>query len=211
MKKLLYLLFLILVPNILFSQLEIGLKTGINMCHAKYIDEAKDNLVKPYRKLKPGLAGGIVLHHQLNKILSVQAEILYTQKGLKFEQLPFSKTKNTMNYLELPFSGHYTLFNNGISSFKTLIGGYAAYWLYGNYKREDLSTGEILSEKVDFNNEDYTYNRIDAGVLGGIVYKYNRTSLFLRYSHSMSGSSEDNADDLTNRVITGGIIIDILH
>ena len=85
------------------------------------------------------------------------------------------------------------------------IGGYVAYWIDGKYKQKDLTSGEIVNLKVDFKNPDYKYNRIDAGILAGIVYKVKKTSFFLRYTHSMSGSSQINADALTNRVVSFGI------
>ncbi len=208
MNKLILILFTyILFPGILFSQTSIGIKTGINLSQAKYLDDVDEELVKPYRKLKPGFVAGFVLNMKLNKVLSVQAEVLYSQKGLKFEQIPYTKSVNSMNYIEIPISGHYNLTRSKLTSFDVYIGAYGAYWIDGKYKQEDLSTGEIVNLKVDFKNPEYKFNRIDAGILAGIVYEVKNTSFFLRYSHSMTGSSQINADALTNRVMSFGINI----
>ena len=188
-----------------FSQTYFKIKTGLNLSKAVYLNDANDALIKPVRKLKPGFTGGIALHQFLNKVLSVQAEILYSQKGLKTEQIPYATTYNTMNYIEIPISGHYSLMKEKHSYFNIYIGGFGAYWTDGKYKRKDYYTGEISSVKVDFNNPDYTYSRIDAGILAGAVYNINKLDFFIRYTYSMTGSSEYNADALSNKTISVGI------
>ena len=204
-KRILIFLIFILFPGIVFSQISIGLKTGLNLSYAKYSDKDADVLVKPYRKLKPGFVSGIVLNSKLNKVLSVQTEVLYSQKGLKFEQLPYNKIVNTMNYIELPISGHYNFSARKDASFNFYIGAYAAYWIDGKFKKDDLTSGEKFVDTVDFDNPEYKFNRLDAGILAGIVYKVKKTSFFLRYTHSMTGSSELNVDALTNRIVSFGI------
>ena len=207
MKNLILILASLCINCYTFSQASFGIKTGLNLSHAKYLDDADDQMVKQYRKLKPGFVAGFVLNMQLNKVLSVQAEILYSQKGLKFEQIPYNKTINSMNYIELPISGHYNLHRSKSTAFDVYIGAYGAYWIDGKSKKDDLTTGELSVDKVDFQNQDYKYNRIDVGILSGIVYKVKKTSYFLRYTHSMTGSSQINADALTNRLVSFGINI----
>ncbi len=206
MTKLFFLISLCLfLPFWSFSQNYLKIKAGMNLSKAVYLNSDKDALIKPFRQLKPGIIAGIALQQSVNKILSVQAEFLYSQKGLKTEQIPFAITTNTMNYIEIPISGHYSLIKTRHSYFNIYIGGFGAYWLNGKYKREDYYTGEISSEKVDFHNPDYTYSRIDAGILAGAIYNINKIDFFLRYTHSMIGSSELNADALRNNVFSFGI------
>ncbi len=188
-----------------FSQTSFKIKTGLNLSKAVYLNSSKNDLVKPVRKLKPGFSGGIAIHQFINKILSVQAEILYSQKGLKTEQIPFATTYNTMNYVEIPISGHYSLIKNKYSYFNIYIGGFGAFWTDGKYKREDYYTGELTVDKIDFHNPDYSYSRIDAGIFSGIVYNIKKIDFFLRYTYSMTGSSEFNTDALSNKVISFGI------
>ena len=189
-----------------YSQTSIGIKTGINLSKAVYLNDYSDELVSPFRQLKPGLICGIVIHQSLNKILSVQAEVLYSQKGLKTKQVPHNSTINSMNYLELPLTGHYSIVKNRHSSFDLYIGGYSAFWTGGKYMITDYQTNEIIkNEKVDFNNPDYKYSRIDFGLISGAVFKAQKTDFFIRYTHSMTGSSQINTDAFSNRVISVGI------
>lgn len=194
-----------LFNTVLFSQTSYKIKAGLNLSKAVYLSQNSENLIKPVRKLKPGFVAGFLIHHKLNKILSVQAEILYSQKGLKTKQEPHNKTINTMNYVEIPLSGHYSLFQNSFSSFDVYIGGYAAYWTDGKYKKTDLSTSETTKIKVDFNSSEYKYSRIDYGILSGLVYHFGAADFFARYTHSMSGSSSENTDAISNKVFSVGI------
>jgi len=193
------------LPFFGFSQSCLKIKAGMNFSKAVYLNSEGDALIKPFRQLKPGIVAGIALQQSVNKILSVQAEILYSQKGLKTTQAPYNTTINSMNYIEIPISGHYSLMKSKHSYFNLYIGGFGAYWLNGKYKREDWYTGEIISEKVDFHNPDYTYSRIDAGILAGAIYNIKNIDLFIRYTHSMTGSSELNTDALKNKVFSFGI------
>ncbi len=192
------------------SQTSFKIKAGINFTKAVYLNSEKDALIDPIRQLKPGIITGITVHQFINKVISVQGEILYSQKGLKTTQIPYATTINTMNYLEVPISGQYSIMKTKYSYFNVYIGGFGAYWLNGKYKREDYYTGEISSEKVDFHNPDYTYSRIDAGILAGVIYNIEKFDFFLRYTHSMTGSSELNADALSNRTFSFGINYNIL-
>lgn len=188
------------------AQTSIGIKSGINFSKAIYLNEYNEELIKPIRQLKPGFIGGIVIHQSLNEILSVQAEILYSQKGLKTEQIPHNTTINSMNYIEIPLTGHYSIVKNRHTSLDLYVGGYSAYWIGGKYTITDYQTNVILkNEKVDFTNPDYTYSRVDFGLLLGAVYKAKKIDYFIRYTHSMTGSSEFNTDAISNRVISAGI------
>ncbi len=205
MKLILSIFFLVIINVDLFSQVSLGIKAGVNLSKAVYLNEYNEQLVAPIRKLKPGFVAGFILNQKLNEVISVQAEVLYSQKGLKTKQTSLSRYINSMNYIEVPLSGHYSISYNKHSNFNIYIGGYGAYWTDGKYKRYDLITSEITKIKIDFNNTDFIYNRINAGVLFGFVYKINNFSYFIRYTHSMIGSSQKNADALSNRVISFGM------
>ncbi|NPA44727.1 MAG: PorT family protein [Chlorobi bacterium] len=197
--------FLIVVNTSLLSQTSFGIKAGLNLSKAIYSNEYNEQLVDPIRKLKPGIVAGFVINHQLNEVISVQAEVLYSQKGLKTEQASLYKYVNSMNYIEIPFSGQYSIIQNKYSKLSILIGGYGAYWTDGKYKRTYLITSETTSYSVDFNSEDYEYNRIDAGIFIGTEFTKEQIEFFIRYTHSMLGSSKENADALSNHVFSIGI------
>ncbi len=187
-----------------FSQTDFGIKTALNLCKVKYANSVIDNVMKPLKKVKPDIAAGLFVSTELNKILTVDAEVLYTRKGLKYYQLGFSQGVNSMNYIEVPVSGGYNVFLNRKTILNVYIGGYYAFWLNGKYKSTDLRTLETYITKVDFKNPDWEYNRHDAGLLFGMRLKNTKGKAYvdLRYTHSMLTSSSTVADGIYNRLIT---------
>ncbi|NPA68706.1 MAG: PorT family protein [Chlorobi bacterium] len=206
MKTSLLILFMSFFAIISSAQTFFKIKTGINFSRPVYAYDFNNKLTEDYKKNKTGFCGGFVLHHFFNEILSVQAELLYSQKGLKIVQNPYGTTINTMNYIEMPVSGQYSLFKTKNTFLNIYIGGYTAYWISGAYKITDYYTGETVSTKVDFNNADYSYERIDAGISAGLSYRFNdNAELYLVYSHGMIESAKENVDGFLNRLFSFGI------
>ncbi len=201
---------LTLLTYILCGQTTFGIKTGLNLTKAVYLEKDIDELVKPYRKLKPGVAAGICVVQKLNPVMNVEADLLYSQKGLKFIQEPYRKSINSMNYLELPISGQLKLTGNKSTRLYAELGGFAGFWLYGRYIYTDMATNQTSAVNVNFKDEYYQYSRIDYGVLTGLICDFKKTSVSFRYTHSLTGSSELNADALSNKVFTTSLIIKVI-
>ncbi len=206
MKKLKVLILLLFAVSLSgYSQTYFKIKLGMNMSKGVYLNKKIDQIVKDIRRQKPGIAAGFALHQIINKVLSVQAELLYSQKGLKTKQVPFATSINTMNYLTLPITGHYSVFKTRNSAINLYIGAYGAFWTDGKYKRIDYYTKASEVKKVDFKNPKYAYSRIDFGILTGMLYNIKSFDFFLRYTHSMTGSSKSNTDAISNRVFCFGV------
>ena len=202
MKKIIVLFIVLFTFSKTEAQVTFGIKSGLNLSIAEYLDESKNELIKPYRKLKPGLIAGAFINISLNKILSIQTELLYSQKGLKFIQEKYNKKViNTMNYVVLPITGQYKIYLTKYDFISIYIGGFVAFWTDGKNKATSLLSGETVAVNVDFSNEFYKYSRFDAGLLGGASYKFNKKfGIDLRYTHSRLSSSEEYADGISNRV-----------
>lgn len=203
-RKIIIALILVIFFSKISAQVSFGVKTGLNLSLARYLDESKNELIKPHRKLKPGLVAGVFANISLNKILSIQTDLLYSQKGLKFIQEAYNnKVINTMNYIEVPITGNYKIYFSKYNFISVYFGGYVAFWTDGKYKSISLLTGESSSENVNFNSEFYSYSRFDAGLLGGVSYKLgSNVGIDLRYTHSKLSSSQEYADGISNSVIS---------
>ncbi len=202
MKRNLLLIFFLAVSLNIFSQTTFGIKAGLNLCIAKYANNDINERIRPHRKLKPGFAAGLFLNHSLNDVISLQAEILYAQKGLKYTQEGHGEGKNTMNYIEVPVLGQYNFELNRQSEFNIFLGGYASLWTDGKYIYTSNDPYEKETDKVDFKSKDYKYNRIDAGFIGGVSFQIARVVIDLRYTHSVISSSQEVADGKLNRVFS---------
>jgi len=178
-----------------------GITSGLNLSKAVYLEPENEQIIKDYRKLKPGFNFGIFLIQKLNPIISVEIKVLYSQKGLKMVQKPFHKTLNTMNFLEFPFSSQFKLFPNKNNSIYLEFGGFVSYWTDGKYKEYDMNNAVLQNVKVDFYNKTYEYSRIDYGVLFGLNYQQSGYLLSFNYHHGLAGSSKNSADALSNRTL----------
>lgn len=188
------------------SQTFFGFKLGLGFSNVKYEDSYKNEIISPYKKIRTTILSGIVLNYSLNKIISVQPEINYFQKGFRFKQLAYSQGKSIMNYIEVPVLGKYNIIQDSKRAFQAYIGGYSAYWLFGKYISTEFSTGIKSKNKVDFKDETFQYNRVDAGLVFGFSYEFRqkkrRSSIDIRYSHGMISSSKVEADALLNRTFS---------
>ncbi len=182
-------------------------RTGLNLAYLEYLDEDANALIKEIRRAKPGLLIGLSATVRLNPVLSVDAALVYTQKGLRYVQEPIKKGRNTMNYLEIPVSGHITSFNKHKQFWDIFIGAYAGYWTDGKYIVTDNLTGITTKTAIDFNNENFAYNRTDVGFhIGGSIYPKNKNWVFdLKYAHGFANMARKATDETEHRVITLGL------
>ncbi len=192
--------------GILNAQTFAGFKTGLNISNVKYADSRKNDLVSPYKKTRKVPIVGVVLNYSMNKIISVQPEIIFSPKGFKFKQPLYSEGKSVMDYLEIPVIAKYNIIAKRDKALSPFIGGYAGFWLYGKYVSTNYYTGNKTTVKVNFKNQTIKYNRVDAGLVLGISYDFKQkkriSNIELRYSHSMLGSSKETADALLLRTLT---------
>lgn len=99
--------------------------------------------------------------------VGVQAEILYMQKGVKFEH-GSDYWKQTNNYLELPIMLKVNLGPDFLKVFLN-AGGYVAYWLSGtaegSYNGETETTDYEFDDSYD--DDGIKDNRLDYGIAFG--------------------------------------------
>jgi hypothetical protein len=210
MKQFIFLFTLICISSYSFGQFNLGIKTGFNLSKAVYLNDYNEELIQAIRKLKPGFSGGIFFRQTMNKVLSVEADILYSQKGLKTKQIPYNISVNTMNYIEIPVTGQYQITADNYRSLNISVGGFVAFWTDGKYKRTDLETSETEITKLNFYSTEYSYSRIDAGIIFELILRHKKSDLFVKYTRSMTGSAQDNTDALSNYVFSIGINYKIL-
>jgi hypothetical protein len=185
------------------SQISFGIKYGINLTSVKYEESTSEKLMKPYKKIKFGLLFGGEAEIKINRVLVLDIDLIYTQKGLKYSQPGYSEGKIKMNYVEMPFAGKYLIGSPKKNPFGIFVGGYFAYWLNGKYLKTDFKTGSKQNEAVDFNSPDHQYNRTDIGFYTGISKKISRRWIFdLRYTHGMFSSARNGTDALLSRVVS---------
>ena len=204
--KLFFITCFIIISVNSFSQISIGFKNGLNFSNVKYDDLKTEKLIKDYKKIKSGVNLGIVSLYRMNPILSLQLEINYSQKGYKYNQIQYIKGKKKINYLEIPFFGKYKLNKSKINILNFYLGGFFAYMINGKDVFTEYPSTEKRTNKFDFNNPNYKYNRIDFGANIGFNFEYiskkRISQVDIRYTHSLVADSKEVADALLSRVFT---------
>ncbi len=158
MKRLLILLVLV-VAGFTVSAQGLQPKVGINF------SSVSGDLEDASKVALPGLNFG--LGFASTGPVGIQTEILYMQKGAKFEHGEYF-IKQVNNYLELPVMLKVNLGPDFLKVFLN-AGGYVAYWLSGT--AEDNLSGETLTTDYEFDDsyddDGVKDNRLDYGVAFG--------------------------------------------
>jgi Outer membrane protein beta-barrel domain len=181
-----------------FAQVSIGVKGGANFAT---VQSAIKLPVTPNFKSIQNYTAGIVLDIPLNRSFSVQPEVNYTTKGFGFEEsrdlnvfnvpLPLGvKTKNYVNYLEMPLLLKYKI-GNDIAKAYIAAGPTFGYALNGEYVGTASVLVNVNAFKTPMNFSQLNYQRLDIGAtvgVGGEIATGNVGALFVeaRYQHGLS-------------------------
>ncbi len=190
MKKILLTLITIIAVNAAVdAQMRFGVKGGVNLANASVTGFSTSSILSFH--------GGIVLDASLSESISIQPNLLFSQKGFQLDLLG-SSSKATFNYIEVPVNFMYKVSD----AFSVGAGPYLGYAISGSTKSTS-SAGVTTNKDVDFttdkvNRFDYGLN-ITAGyeVIEGLAVSINY-SLGLANLNSDTSSS---AQTIKNNVI----------
>lgn len=154
-------------------------------------DEMEDEL-----KYTPGLQVGAVANFGVSELLSIQPELLFTQKGYKIGDSD-AYIKGTSNYIEVPVLAKITFGSEQVKGFVT-GGPTAGYWISGKTSMKIASTE--ASESYEFEDED---NRVELGASFGVGLAYNlgagALNLDVRYGLGLSSLYEVESGESKSR------------
>jgi Outer membrane protein beta-barrel domain len=186
MKKILLTLITIIAVNATINaQMRFGVKGGVNLASIS----TSDKTVSTSSAL--GFHGGIVLDAPLSESISIQPNLLFSQKGFSLDASGIS-SKVTFNYIEVPVN---FLFN-ATDALTIGAGPFLGYALSASAKT--TFNGQTQTTDVDFDNKsqrvDYGLN-ITAGyeVIEGLVISAN-------YSLGLANINKDATTSSTNTI-----------
>jgi hypothetical protein len=168
---------------------KIGIKGGVNFSNL-YIDNVNDE------KVKTGFNLGLFAKLPVSKGVSIQPEILYSQKGAQASYsnpLIGGDYRFNLNYLELPVLAVFNLGKN----FNIHAGGYAAYLASANVKAVDNS---VQNEEL-INFDEKQFNRFDYGLVGGLGFDVKNVTIGARYNYGLNQIGESNESVLSSEVL----------
>lgn len=174
-----------------------GLKAGLNLANL-YVDEVKDE------NFKAGFNAGVYAKLPVTRGLSIQLELLYSNKGAKVTyDLPGilggdGEYRFNLHYVELPVMAVI----NVVKNFNIHAGPYVSYLAGANVTRldDDNDINEITELKAD------NFNRIDYGLAGGLGFDFQNLTIGARYNYGLreigeSGFSGEVTRNSKNSVI----------
>lgn len=157
-----------------------GIKAGANLTNM-YVDDVVDENVKL------GLVAGFYAKLPLTTGVSIQPELLYSNKGAKEKYnnvLGKGEYRFNLDYIELPVSAVFNLGKN----FNIHGGGYISYLAAVNIK--DLHNDGTIDNVKDLNAEDF--HRIDYGLLAGLGVDVQNFTIGARYNYGLHEIGKPN-------------------
>jgi len=183
MRKTLSLAALIL-PAIVFGQLGIGIKAGLNFANVTNASEVNASH-------QSGFMGGLFLAPKSKGIISSRTELLYSRQGYSYGSN--SNTGNVnLDYLLIP-----QLMSINITKFVSIqLGAQMAFLLNA---KADSSTSSGSSSSSPYGNLIDYYNKFDYGFCGGIeIHPVLGLLVGARYNISLGNLYKDPSEFPTN-------------
>jgi len=178
LKTYIFLLINLFIGSTSYAQFKVGLQAGAGI--SNYV--GKD--FPPENEPKSGITAGFFFEREINLTLSIGAELNYEEKGAYYQYDPrlgtTLKVDSRLTYITLPV---YT---------KAYFGKQANYYMYlgvaGSYLAKCESTDFATENGFEISSDayfPYSYNSLDAAVLGGIGINFFRIVVDVRYEHGV--------------------------
>ncbi len=195
MKKILSTLCLLLtfglIANQAQAQVDLGIRGGVNLAIFNNTDLELENTT--------GFMVGIYLnYHMPNSPVTIQPEVLYTQKGATVSRVVEGNNVSyeyKLDYITIPVLAKFDYVLDGPITPHVYLGPYIGFNI--NAEQQVEIVGGAISE--DFSEE---VKNIDFGVVVGAGIDVSRFSLGFRYSAGLTPVFEDENADAKNGVIS---------
>jgi outer membrane protein W len=185
-----------------------GLKAGLNL--SNMLNKDDDDTYSNDYKMNPGFHIGAIVDVPFNDLLSFETGLLFTTKGMKYEDEYLGTdltTKVNLYYLDIPLTlkASYEL-GEGLKMFGA-VGPYVGVGLSGKIK----STTEYLDNETT-NDDDIEWGsdededdlkRLDMGLTFGGGVEFNSITIGISYDLGLSNIStyQDYGTTSKNRVL----------
>jgi outer membrane immunogenic protein len=162
---------------------KVGIKAGANLMMGGKLNLGGTEFTSKY---VPGFQAGLFLDLPLSESLTFSPEVLYSQKGSKFEGsggATFGEVKSKLGYVDIPV----LLKINATPAFNFVVGPQAS--LLVNHETTTTVNGTVVSTVTD---KDDLRKSIAGGIVG-VGYKMTpNLNLNARYSMDFQSVAKDN-------------------
>jgi len=188
----------VIVPASALAQ-QVGIKAGANF--ASLTPEEDED---PDTSRRPGLVAGVWFRTAPTTRFSFQAEGLFSEKGVKFNNIPFdvdsvATVDIRIRYIEIPLLARVNLTDPRSTTRVFVVGGTTpAFRLSARAKAE--VDGEQETRDISDDIEPF-----DLGLAGGLGVEFGRALIEARYTHGLRKINKDDNDPndrIQNRVFS---------
>lgn len=193
----------LIFPASAFAQ-EVGIKAGVNF--ASLTPEEDED---PDTSRRVGLVAGGWFRTPSAARVSFQAEALFTEKGVKFDSVPFEVDSSgsvifgsvtiRVRYIEVPLLARVDFAAPGSNPRVFAVGGAAPA-----FKLSARSSAEFEGEE-DTRDIGDDVESVDVGLVGGFGVEFGRALIEARYTHGLLNINTDDNDPndrIQNRVFS---------
>jgi hypothetical protein len=190
-------------PVSAFAQ-EVGIKAGVNF--ASLTPEEDED---PDTSRRVGLVAGGWFRPSAAARVSFQAEALFTEKGVKFDSVPFEVDSSgsvifgsvtiRVRYIEVPLLARVDFSAPGSSARVFAVGGAAPAFKLSARARTELGAEQDTRDIGD------DVESVDVGLVGGLGVEFGRAVIEARYTHGVLNINVDDNDPndrIQNRVFS---------
>lgn len=185
----------------------IGPKIGVNLTNL-YGDVSNQTM-------QLGLSAGGILTYSVVNVFGISLEALYSQKGAKFENVPFNTTQRInfnrkINYVEVPLLARYFLNKGGDFRPNVFVGPNFGFKL----SAKDVNRSVVGGASQPDDDISDVINPVDVGITGGIglnflVQSAVRVLLDARYTYGFSNITESQIAGFSTNPTVGNSSITI--
>jgi hypothetical protein len=202
MKKLFLILSVFLIVYSATAQ-KIGLKIGLNMATIKSDQPDFDE----YKKSLIGVNGGLILEKKVVPYLSLQGEVLFSQKGFYDKKDEGNYEKKIVNYLEVPLSVKIKV---GPTPLFFLAGPYFGYAMNGKIKSKQTVLGVSTESDDDIDWDTYKMKRFDLGINAGLGMKFGPIFIEGRYGLGLTDLNDDSNESYYYKNSVFGVSVGVI-
>ncbi len=176
--------------NILYAQIGLGIRGGVNFASAELEEKNNGTWETSYRDVIPGLNATLLAEIGITKKIAIQPEIAFNRKGYRTTLLDDTEYRVKFNYIEVPvlLKGK---FGSGVVKFTMVLGPTFGYAINGKVKSGNTEVD------IDFDKDEI--NQFEIGALFGIGvdFKLGPGNVFLdsRLSRSINNLDTSDASD----------------
>lgn len=173
---------------------EVGVKAGINSAMITPLEDETPDI-----SWRLGPVGGLWVRMPLGDRFSLQAEGLFSEKGVRWDFDTFATVRIRVRYFEIPLLARADFGPPASATRLFAVGGAAPA-----FKLSARTSGQFLGEEFSGDSDDDIYD-LDVGLVGGLGIEVGRAQVEARYTHGLTHiNTDDNGDGdrMRNRVFS---------